>query len=82
MGTKSREVLYGGQVRAAKMNAERARKVATEAAREADRAEEHGIPVSSSRQDEWRTARPPCLGSPRTPRYLYGVCRMELLEAA
>jgi Fe-S-cluster-containing hydrogenase component 2 len=35
MGTKSREVLYGGKVRAAKMNAERA------AAREADRAEAH-----------------------------------------
>ena len=39
--TKSREVLYGGQIRAAKMNAERARKLATEAAREADRAEAH-----------------------------------------
>jgi hypothetical protein len=41
MGTKSREVIYGGQVRAAKMNADRARKLATEAAREADRAEAH-----------------------------------------
>jgi hypothetical protein len=39
MGTKSREVIYGGQVRAAKMNADRARKFAVEAAREADRAE-------------------------------------------
>lgn len=39
--TKSREVLYGGQIRAAKMNAERARKLAREAAREADRAEAH-----------------------------------------
>lgn len=41
MGTKSREVIYGGQVRAAKMNADCARKLATEAAREADRAEAH-----------------------------------------
>jgi hypothetical protein len=39
MGSKSREVIYGGQVRAAKMNADRARKFAVEAAREADRAE-------------------------------------------
>ena len=39
MGTKSREVIYGGRVRAAKMNADRARKLAVEAAREADRAE-------------------------------------------
>jgi hypothetical protein len=41
MSTKSREVLYGGQVRAAKRNAERVRKAATEAARSADRAESH-----------------------------------------
>jgi hypothetical protein len=33
MGTKSREVIFGGQVRAAKMNAERARKLAKEAIR-------------------------------------------------
>src|SRR5229473_4664149 len=39
MGTKSREVIYGGRVRAAKTNADRARKLAVEAAREADRAE-------------------------------------------
>jgi hypothetical protein len=37
--TKSREVIWGGRIRAAKMNAEHARKRATEAAREADRAE-------------------------------------------
>jgi hypothetical protein len=36
MGTKSREVIFGGQVRAAKMKAERARKLAEEAIREAD----------------------------------------------
>lgn len=41
MGTKSREVIFGGQVRAAKMNAERARKVAVASDREADRAECH-----------------------------------------
>jgi hypothetical protein len=41
MGTKSREVIWGGQVRAAKMNAESARQRAKEAAREADRADAH-----------------------------------------
>jgi hypothetical protein len=41
MGTKSREVIYGGRARAAKMNAERARRRAIEATREADRAEAH-----------------------------------------
>jgi hypothetical protein len=41
MGTKSREAIYGGRVRAAKMNADRARKLPVEAAREADRAEAH-----------------------------------------
>jgi hypothetical protein len=41
MGTKSREVIWGGQVRAAKMNAETARERAIKAAREADRAEAH-----------------------------------------
>ena len=39
MSTKSREVIWSGQVRAAKMNAESARQRAKEAAREADRAE-------------------------------------------
>ena len=39
MGTKSREVIYSGPGRATKMNADRARKLAAEAAREADRAE-------------------------------------------
>jgi hypothetical protein len=39
MSTKSREVIWGGQVRAAKMNVESARQRAKEAAREADRAE-------------------------------------------
>ena len=43
MGTKSREVIYGGRVRAAQVNAERARKLAIEAAREADRAEAHAV---------------------------------------
>jgi hypothetical protein len=41
MGTKSREVIWGGQVRAAKMNAEHARQRAKEAVRLADRAEAH-----------------------------------------
>jgi hypothetical protein len=39
--TKSREVIGGGRIRAAKMNAEHARQRAMEAAREADRAEAH-----------------------------------------
>jgi hypothetical protein len=37
--SKSREVIWDGPIRAAKMNAEAARQRATEAAREADRAE-------------------------------------------
>jgi hypothetical protein len=41
MGTKSREVIWDGQVRAAKVNAESARQRAKAAAREADRAEAH-----------------------------------------
>jgi hypothetical protein len=45
MGTKSREVIYGGRVRAAQVNADRARKLAVEAAREADRAEAHAVPA-------------------------------------
>ena len=43
MGTKSREVIYGGRVRAAQVNADRARKLAVEAARGADRAEAHAM---------------------------------------
>jgi predicted CxxxxCH...CXXCH cytochrome family protein len=39
--TKSREVIWGGRVSAAKINAEHARKRAIEAVREADRAEAH-----------------------------------------
>ena len=39
--TKSREVIWGGRITAAKLNAEHARNRATEAVREADRAEAH-----------------------------------------
>lgn len=39
--TKSRGVIWGGRISAAKINAEQARKRAREAAREADRAEAH-----------------------------------------
>ena len=39
MGTKSREVIYGGRIMGAKIRAEGARKRAIEAAREADRAD-------------------------------------------
>jgi hypothetical protein len=41
MGTKSREVIWGGRVGAAKINAESARQRAIGAVREADRAEAH-----------------------------------------
>src|ERR1700722_5765409 len=41
MSTKSREVIWGSQVRGAKITAEHARQRAREAAREADRAEAH-----------------------------------------
>jgi hypothetical protein len=40
--TKSREVIWGGRIMAAKISAERARKRAVEAVREADRAEARG----------------------------------------
>jgi hypothetical protein len=39
MGTKSREVIWGGRIGAVKINAEGARERAMAAAREADRAE-------------------------------------------
>jgi hypothetical protein len=39
MGTKLREVIWGSQIRGAKMSAESARQRAIEAIREADRAE-------------------------------------------
>jgi hypothetical protein len=45
MGTKSREVIWGSQIRGAKMSAENARQRATEAVREADRAEAHAWSV-------------------------------------
>jgi len=45
MGTKSREVIWGSQIRGAKMSGEKARQRATEAAREADRAEAHAWSV-------------------------------------
>jgi hypothetical protein len=39
MSTKSREVIFGGQIRGAKIRAQGARERAREAVREADRAE-------------------------------------------
>jgi hypothetical protein len=47
--TKSREVIWGGRVSAAKISAEEARKRAVEAVREADRA-------GGSRRCEWRAS--------------------------
>jgi hypothetical protein len=45
MSTKSREVLWGGTIMAAKTNARHAREEAQKAAREADRAEAHALSV-------------------------------------
>jgi len=45
MVTKSREVIWGSRIRGAKMSAESARQRATEAVREADRAEAHAWSV-------------------------------------
>jgi hypothetical protein len=45
MSTKSREVIWGSQIRGAKMTAEHARLRATEAVREADRAEAYAWSV-------------------------------------
>jgi hypothetical protein len=41
MSTKSQEVIWGGPIMGAAMNAKRARELAIKAAREADRAEAH-----------------------------------------
>jgi len=43
MGTKSREVIWGGQIMGAKIHARHAREEAQKAAREADRAEAYGV---------------------------------------
>jgi hypothetical protein len=70
MGTKSREVIFGGQVRAAKMNAEHARKRAVEAAREADRAEAHAW--SLRMEGFGGPAQPsPTIGQPSDPANRY-----------
>jgi hypothetical protein len=45
MGTKSREVIWGGQIMGAKIRARHARDEATKAAREADRAEAYAWSV-------------------------------------
>jgi hypothetical protein len=61
--TKSREVIWGGRIRAAKMNAEHARQRTIEAAREADRAEAHAW---SLRMEGY--------GGPAQPRRPSGQC--------
>jgi hypothetical protein len=45
MGTKSREVIWGGRIMGAEINAKHAREEAQKAAREADRAEAHAWSV-------------------------------------
>ena len=52
MGAKSREVIWGGRIGAAKINAEGARQRATKAAREADRAEAYALVAADGRL--WR----------------------------
>jgi len=52
MSTKSREVIWGSQIRGAKMTAEHARLRATEAVREADRAETYALVGADGRL--WR----------------------------
>jgi hypothetical protein len=63
MSTKSREVIWGGQVRAAKMNADSARDRARQAVREADRAEAHA-----------RSLRMEGLGGPAQPAPTIAQC--------
>jgi hypothetical protein len=45
MGTKSREVIWGGQIMGAKIHARQAREAAQKATREADRAEAYAWSV-------------------------------------
>ena len=52
MSTKSREVIWGGQILGAKMRAKGAREAAKKAAREADRAEAEGLVAPDGRL--WR----------------------------
>jgi hypothetical protein len=61
--TKSRQVIWGGRIKAAKMQAEHARKRATEAAREADRAE----------AEAWSLRMEGC-GGPAQPSPTIGQC--------
>jgi hypothetical protein len=65
MGTKSREVIWGCRIGAAKINAEHARQRAKEAAREADRAEAYAW---SLRMEGY--------GGPAQPSPTIGQCLM------
>jgi hypothetical protein len=63
MGTRSREVIWGGRIGAAKINAEEAHRRAKEAAREADHAEAYA----------W-TLRMEGYGGPAQPAPTIGQC--------
>jgi len=56
MGTKSREVIWGGQIMNAKILARRAREAAQKAAREADRAEAYAVVSPDGRLRRARAA--------------------------
>ena len=57
MGTKSREVIWGGQIMGAKIRARGAREAAQKAAREADRAEAYPQKGHSHLSNKNRTRR-------------------------
>jgi hypothetical protein len=63
VGTKSREVIYGGVVMSAKIRTEGARKRAMEAAREADRAEAEAWSIRMEPMVDRRSPRRPSLSA-------------------
>jgi hypothetical protein len=70
MGTKSCEVIWGGQIMGAKIRAQDAREAAKKAAREADRAEAYGCGRSRSRATAGPHSRRQPLGNASTAAWL------------
>src|SRR3981081_261133 len=68
MGTKSREVIWGGQIMGAKIHARHARDEATKAAREADRAEAYAWSVQMEGYGGAAPPAPPTRESPNSGR--------------
>jgi hypothetical protein len=58
MSTKNRQVIWGGQIMGAMIRARQAREDARKAAREADRAEVHGMVLADGRLWRTRAAKP------------------------